>query len=155
MKKESAAFLLGYLRSQKGEIERILEKIKGVEPEGEEWSVYLGYQLYSLYCALEDLFKEIAATFESLIDDMSKHHTELLKRMTIEIPRIRPAVLSKESFTLLNELRSFSHFFIHSYNIELDEERLRSLKARILRGFDRIRSDIETFEAFLEGLVAT
>lgn len=80
----------------------------------------LGYQLHNLYCAFEDLFKIVAAAFENHIEDKSRYHLELLKRMAIPIEGIRPALLSQESYTLLDNLRSFRHFFRHAYSYELD-----------------------------------
>jgi hypothetical protein len=50
----------------------------------------LGYQLHNLYCAFEDLFKIVSETFENHIQDKSKYHQELLKRMTISIEGVRP-----------------------------------------------------------------
>lgn len=38
---------------------------------------------HNLYCAFEDLFKIVAETFENHIQDKSKYHQELLKRMDI------------------------------------------------------------------------
>ena len=87
----------------------------------------LGYKLHSLYCAFEDLFVIIADFFENTIDDKKYYHRELLRRMKLDIAGIRPSLLSEESYRLLDELRSFRHYFRHAYNYELDVEKLKSL----------------------------
>lgn len=82
------------------------------------------YQLHNLYSAVEDLFKIVAGTFENSVTDLSQWHTELLRRMTLEIPGVRPALLSQETADLLNELRAFRHFFRHAYGQSLDLARV-------------------------------
>lgn len=85
----------------------------------------VGYQLHNLYCAFEDLFKIVAETFENHIQDKSKYHQELLRRMAISIEGVRPRLLSQECFLLLDNLRSFRHLFRHAYSYELDERKLK------------------------------
>jgi hypothetical protein len=85
----------------------------------------VGYQLHNLYCAFEDLFKIVTETFENHIQDKSKYHHELLKRMAISIEGVRPRLLSQECFLLLDNLRSFRHLFRHAYSYELDERKLK------------------------------
>jgi len=85
----------------------------------------LAYQLHNLYCAFEDLFKIIAVSFENNIEDKTRYHAELLKRMALTIEGVRPAFLSKQSLVLLDSLRSFRHFFRHAYSYDLDERKVR------------------------------
>lgn len=99
----------------------------------------LAYQLHNLYCAYEDLFKIVAGFFENTIDDQK----ELLKRMTLSIEGIRPALISEESFTLLNNLKSFRHFFRHAYGYELDKRKV----AIVLEDAQKLK---ETFKLDLE-----
>lgn len=88
--------------------------------DNEDLTNSLAYKLHNLYSAYEDMFKLIAAFFENQIEDMAKYHTDLLKRMLIEIEGIRPNILSEESFKVLDELRGFRHVFRHAYSYELD-----------------------------------
>ena len=150
MKKESLALLLGYLKNQQAEIDRLLAEIKRTEPEDNEKTVYIGYSLHNLYCAFEDFFKEIAKTFENQIEDPSKYHRELLYRMSFEIPLIRPNFLSKESYGILDELRRFRHTFRHAYTYDLDSQKVKDLKVRILSKYSKILSDMDRFEDYLK-----
>lgn len=150
MKKEAIALLLGYLKNQEEIIDRLLEEIKSADVSSEERTVNLGYLLHNLYCALEDLFQEIARTFENRIEDSSKFHRELLKRMLIEVPKIRPKVLSKESYQILDELRGFRHIFRHSYTYSLSSEKVAPLKQSLLSTWDKIEKDIAEFTMFLQ-----
>jgi hypothetical protein len=62
--------------------------------------------------------------FENRVADRSQWHTELLRRMMLDISGVRPALLSAENADLLNELRAFRHFFRHAYGLRLDFSRV-------------------------------
>ncbi len=101
----------------------------------------MGYQLHNLYCAFEQVFEIIAQFFENNIAG-ERYHTDLLRRMRLTIEGIRPACISEEAFTLLDELRRFRHFFRHAYLSELDFEKLAHLveiaeKVRVVFQRDR------------------
>ena len=86
----------------------------------------MGYQLHNLYCAFEQVFEIIAQFFENNIAG-ERYHTDLLRRMRLTIEGIRPACISEEAFTLLDELRRFRHFFRHAYLSELKFDKLAYL----------------------------
>lgn len=150
MKTEAAGLLLGYLRTQKELIDKLLDEIRAIDASTEATTVHLGYLLHNLYCALEDLFLEIMRTFENRVEDPGKYHREILKRMVIEVPKIRPRILSKESHQMLDELRGFRHIFRHSYSYSLSPEKIRNLKQSLLAEWDRIEKDLSAFEGFLQ-----
>ncbi len=78
MKKESISLLLGYFNSQEEEIERLYKEIQDVDPVNREKTIYLAYYLHNIYNAFENLFKEIAKTFENRVEDLTSFHKELL-----------------------------------------------------------------------------
>jgi len=94
----------------------------------------VAYQLHNLYNAIEDLLKLVATAFDNKITDTTRWHMELLRRMKLEIAGVRPALISPELYSLLNELRGFRHFFRHAYGIELTPEKVWQvvLQARAL-----------------------
>ncbi len=150
MKKESLAILSGYLTNQTELFETILKEIRVTNPSNREKTSHLAYLLHNLYCAAEDVFQEVAKTFESRVEDPSKYHRELLKRMHIDVPGIRPKFLSKESYSLLDELRGFRHVFRHSYGHELDPDRVNGLKQKVVLHWKCIEKDIVAFLDFLQ-----
>jgi uncharacterized protein YutE (UPF0331/DUF86 family) len=150
VKADAMALLLGYLRTQKELINKLLEGIKTGDTSNETTTIHLAYLLHNLYCALEDLFLEIMRTFENRIEDPAKYHREILKRMIIEIPKIRPRILSKESYQMLDELRGFRHIFRHSYTYSLSSDKVRNLKQSLLAAWDGIEKDIFDLERFLQ-----
>lgn len=107
------------------------------------------YQLHNLYSAIEDLFKIVAGAFENSVTDLSQWHTELLRRMTLDIPGVRPALLSQETAGLLNELRAFRHFFRHAYGQSLDLARVEQ-NIRVVRQVEPLLArDVGQFLAAL------
>jgi len=117
----------------------------GATDEGVE---AMGYQLHNLYGACEQLMAVVAACFENHVLS-ERYHTDLLRRMRVEIEGVRPALLSPETFGLLDELRRFRHLFRHAYGVRLDGARLADLAdkaARLRHALDRDR------QAFLRAL---
>lgn len=105
-----------------------------------------------LYTALEDLFKQIAKAFENHIRDLSLFDKELLLRMNMEIADIRPVVLSKQSFLLLNKVLSFRHFICNAYDCELDEYQLRQLQTKLQGEFGQVEHDLQAFRQYIQEL---
>lgn len=126
MEKERIALLKAEIEAQVGEIEKIYGRLdERSKKKGKAAAESIGYQLHNLYCAFEDLFGIVAKTFENNIHDKGRYHLELLKRMTLAIEGVRPSLLSQEVFVLLDNLRSFRHFFRHAYSYDLDERKVR------------------------------
>ena len=112
-----------------GQIDQIYARIEERHPEfgnRTESLDSMGYQLHNLYCVFEQVFEIIAQFFESNIAG-ERYHTDLLRRMRLTIEGIRPACISEETFTLLDELRRFRHFFRHAYLTELEFDKLAHL----------------------------
>lgn len=131
MNAEVRLLLAADLRRQLQEIARIHDSLQGF---GEaQWTAMecesLGYRLHNYYCSWEDLFLIVARHFENHIEGMDRYHIALLRRMSTEMPGIRPALIKRESnaFRVIDELRSFRHFFRHAYGSELDARKLRIL----------------------------
>jgi hypothetical protein len=89
--------------------------------------VAVAYLLHNVYCALENAFEQISRTFENHLTDSAQWHRELLAKMFLEIPTVRPAVLPADLRGFLNDLRGFRHLFRHSYDFQLDPEKLSRL----------------------------
>jgi len=111
-----------------------------------------GYWLHNLYCAFEDLFKLISGFFENQIITDGPFHVSLLRRMVVRIEKVRPAVLSPESYKSLNELRGFRHVFRHAYTLGLDDERVLFLIRRVLAQRETVMRDLSAFKETMSSL---
>jgi len=121
-----------------------------LQPEnGDDELIVIAYHLHNLYNAFENIFKNIAATFENSVDDTAQWHAQLLERMHLDIMPLRPAVIDDAAYDALDELRRFRHLFRHAYMMKLDPLRL-DLVMRKAIALKTIYS--EQFEKFLNFL---
>lgn len=146
MDEERLSLFKASVEAQRREIERIFDRIEERrQGEGVAYLESLAYQLHNLYCAFEDLFKIIAEFFENRIEDRARYHRELLWRMKIPIEGVRPALLSEESYKLLDSLRAFRHFFRHAYSYELDPRKVALVVEDALKLKKLYQRDIDRF----------
>ena len=129
-------------------IEQVYEKIQQRSENYDanvERMESLAYQLHNLYCAFEDLMELVADEFENRIEERKNWQIRLLRRMTEEIPEIRPALFSLETLPLLDELRGFRHWFRHAYSYEIDPEKLGIVLGKAIELRIKYKSDVESF----------
>jgi hypothetical protein len=122
------------------------------DESGEEKFIVLAYRLHGLYNAFENIFQNIAATFENSLDDSAHWHSQLLQRMCLDMMPVRPAVINDTTYDLLDELRRFRHLFRYAYDIELDGQRLQLVLSKALQLKLVYHAQIEQFLGFLRGL---
>lgn len=114
--------------------------------------VFAGYTLHQLYCAVENIFRNIAELFGNHLDAQSGWHAELLDRMRLDLTPLRPAVIDDAAFEQLDEVRRFRHIFRGAYSIELDPERMALVLHKALALRQHLPRQIEGFLSFLETL---
>lgn len=149
---EKYSILLGYMDKQLVLINRLFNEIHSIDLSVYEKRYLFALKLQQLYTAIEDLLKQIAKAFENHVQDLTSFHKELLIRLNTEIPKIRPAVLSEESFLLLDKVRAFRHFIRHAYDCELDEVELTILQKRLQSQFSTFLHDFARFREYVEQL---
>lgn len=151
------------IRTLKAEIEADLESIAEIYAaldrhsnrlDTEEGRIATAYYLHNLYNAFENIFRRVAKTFGNAITDESGWHADLLRRMRLDIPGVRPHLIGATAYDCLDELRRFRHIFRSAYQLELDADRLALVlkKARALR--EIYRAEMEPFLLFLDGLLS-
>ncbi len=149
MGKEDITLLIADITTQMGFVKSVMEtleeRLQEVQPDDPVRLESIAYQLHNLYNAIEDLLKLVAAHFENHIADAARWHTELLYRMSQDIAGIRPALLSSESYRLLNGLRGFRHFFRHAYNVPIDFEELNFNIKRAQQLYPYLTQDVNRF----------
>jgi len=100
--------------------------------------------------SVEDLLKLVAAAFENSIADLSRWHTELLDRMTLESKGVRPSLISAECAKHLHQLRAFRHFFRHPYGVAVDHDRVRENLTKVRQIRQLLRRDVGAFVAAIQ-----
>lgn len=100
------------------------QRFVGAGPAYEE---ACAFHLCRLFNVIEQMALRVAKRFENAIDDPARWHAELIRRMTLDIPGVRPALFSRELEAPLSELRGFRHVFTHAYDLVLRREKLELL----------------------------
>ncbi len=111
-------------------------------------AVLLADILCNTYTCIETILFRISRVFENHLDP-NQWHKELLRKMYIDIPNIRKAVLSKNSYQLLDELRRFRHFKRYYYDFDYDWSRLDYLRLIYEKLLPLIKNELDDYTNFL------
>lgn len=154
------------LRTLRGELELDLERLDALEAkyrlvkdklariEPDEFDlVALAHAITNLYGIMENSFTRIAKHFENQVDPAT-WHKDLIMRMMIRVPGVRPAVLTTDQAQLIDQLRSFRHAFRHIYLHDLDPVRLALVDSRTPSAVAAFRSAYEGFATALDSMIA-
>lgn len=126
-----AAVLRTVIEADLAGIERLEAALTGADPlAGEHPAVAAAHYLSGIYSACENSFEQISRTFENHVKDLARWHRELLGKMFLDLRPFRPAVLPPDCRQLLSDLLSFRHFLRHVYGVDLDPQRVASLRKR-------------------------
>ncbi|MGE5344213.1 MAG: hypothetical protein ACM3SY_22325 [Candidatus Omnitrophota bacterium] len=110
------------------------------------------FYINQVYTGFERMFENIAINFENNVDK-SSWHKSLLDKMAIDIEGIRPAAISEISYRYLNDLRAFRHFFRHTYDFDLDDEKFSIVASRAKELRKTFKADIDRFIQFIDELL--
>lgn len=103
------------------------------------------HHLSRMFNGIEQMGLRVAKAFENNIDDEQGWHTGLLKRLGLEIPGVRPALLPAELKLPLHELKGFRHVIVHAYELELDPAKLQLLLGYAARVAERLEPLVREF----------
>jgi hypothetical protein len=141
---------LGNLERLNHEVNQLLSGISG-EPTFVSVRA-TGSILHDFYCGAEKIFQKIALEVDGELPKGEDWHTELLKRMTIAIPTLREAVISKDLAEELDEFLRFRHLFRNIYGFELRWARCKELTKRLSVVLQKLTSQLHEFFQFLDSL---
>lgn len=110
----------------------------------------LAQMIQSICLAAENMLLKIAASIDGGAPAKDDNwHAALLARMAHEFPGRRPAVLSRPSLNILNELRGFRHVARNTYAHLLNHERLVANAELAIQLLPLLALDISTLERFM------
>lgn len=123
----------------------VLEEEKGLA-RGSDLMACAGY-LHHYFTGIESVFERISRAFDGGLASGGDYHRELLRSMTLEIPEIRPSIISRELAEELDEYRRFRHMFRHSYGSELRWRKMEPLA----KGIDSVTMNLtEKLSGFIQ-----
>ena len=106
--------------------------------------------LHGFYSGLERIFERIAATIDSVVPSGANWHQELSDQISIEVPDIRPPVLSAEIKEKLESYRGFRHVVRNVYTYHLNPDKMEKLIAELPEIYAEIDSELKGFAKFLQ-----
>jgi hypothetical protein len=108
--------------------------------------------LHGWYAGVERLFEIIALQLDGSLPKGEAWHRDLLGQMTLDLPGLRPPVISAAVAQLLDEYRRFRHVVRNIYAESLDPLRVGELVEKLPALWDRLKSELIGFTDFLEGV---
>jgi len=143
------------IRDSLDDLELVLQRIE------EGWEKYqrsmddfyldgVALNLHGFYSGLERIFELIAATVDGIKPEGELWHKTLLQQMARQVPSIRPAVLSENSFKQLDDYRGFRHIVRNVYTYRFDPEKVKKLVEKTPHLSIRLIAELQAFADFLE-----
>lgn len=159
MKRERIPDLISEIKDELNIIEILVSDIKETSNElpksQKKKRIYeesLALKLHNFYTGCERILQKIADDINGGVPRSIDWHKRLLKSMSLEIEKIRPSVISKETAKALEEYLAFRHVVRNIYGFEIDSERLNRLIEKLYEAYERLRKEINIFLDFLRKL---
>lgn len=120
---------------------------------GKDESFYLdsvALNLHGFYNGVERLFEMIGHELDGTVPRGAGWHRELLAQMELQVPAVRPAVIRTETRVGLEEYLRFRHLVRNLYTWDFAPPKLQELVSLISETLSNLKTDLESFRAFLE-----
>ncbi len=142
---------LEFIRKEIESIKRKLERLKTEkDPENIDSHIKaVAGSLHSIYTGYETIIERIIKAVDGEAPLGRDYHLKLLRRAITDIPSVRPSIITKETFMLLDELRTYRHKFRHIYLYMISPQRIIELAKKAVESFEHFNRDIERFRDFL------
>ena len=105
--------------------------------------------LHGFYAGLERLFEMIAAAVDGTVPQGQNWHRMLLDQMVVEVPSVRPALISEETRRMLEDYRGFRHGVRNVYAFRFDQAKVSELVEGVPAVFSHVRAELLAFADFL------
>ncbi|MBN1421399.1 MAG: hypothetical protein JXP34_21680 [Planctomycetes bacterium] len=133
-----------------GGLDELCRELAAAPPAGDIFSRRaLASIIHDFYTCCERIFRRIAIELDGVLSEDSGWHRRLLSSMAKPVADVRPAVISKELASVLDEYLGFRHIFRNIYGFELLGDRLERLVAELAPTAARFREAIRAFVAWL------
>lgn len=113
-------------------------------PQSARWAA-LAIALHGYFGACESIFGRIARELDGELPAGADWHKELLRVVSVNVPRVRPAAISVASAAWLGRLLGFRHFLRHAYAVALDGAELLGHAERVLAGHAHLCTELRAF----------
>lgn len=136
-----------------GSLQRLQNKLKDASSEDRQYFLEsAALELHNLYTGYEGIFEKIAGEINGRVPTTSNWHRRLLKNMALDIPEVRPFVITQTLEKELEEYLRFRHLVRKLYGFELEWERVKPLLEKVKEVNKKFREEIRSFLTFLKRL---
>ena len=104
--------------------------------------------LESAYTAMETRFVRVSQAFQNHLAT-ERWHADLLDKMALEIPGVRPRVIAPQTHARLRELMRFRHFTRYYFELEYDWRKIDLLVLLFREAVPMLERDLGEFAAKL------
>jgi hypothetical protein len=154
---ESYIVLGGRIRKELDDLERLVSRatraMNTAQKNPQDADLYVdsaSLNLHDVYSGFERMFKQIAATVDGNVPTDPEWHKELLEQMGLDLPKVRPPVLTSASIQRLDEYLRFRHIVRNVYTFSFDPDRIGRLVKELEPVFAQVRRELLVFAGFLE-----
>lgn len=112
----------------------------------------IALKLHNFYTACERIFERVAGELNGALPKTHDWHLRLLRTMSLEVPELRPRLLSSELAERLTDYLRFRHLVRNVYGFELDAGKMAPLVDEIGSVFEQLDAEVRGFVEYLEGL---
>ena len=148
-----AARILSELKELSVLVDRAVQGLERAKKRDDDYYLDgVALNLHGFYSGLERIFERIASDIDGSVPSGTNWHRELLNQMAIEVPSIRPAIISSELKEKLEEYRGFRHVVRNVYTYRLNPEKIEGLVVRLNTVLEKTETDIIGFARFLQSV---
>ena len=121
--------------------ERLAARLDALEQPrcNPETSAFVAVGLHRWYTAAEAAFERVERVLVGSLPTGDRWHQDLLRLMSLEIPNLRPPVLTPELATRLVPYLRFRHFLRHAYATDFEPTKL----APLVRDLPAVQLELE------------
>ncbi len=112
-------------------------------------AMVLSQVFVDFYTCIETFFFRVSQEFENRLRK-DQWHKELLEKMALQIPDIRPNLISGDTYNHLSEILLFRHFRRYYFDYSYDWDKLELIESRYQKVFPLLINDIKAFTVFLK-----
>ncbi|MFH1569254.1 MAG: hypothetical protein ABIL09_14765 [Gemmatimonadota bacterium] len=107
--------------------------------------------LHDLYTGAERIFVRLAEELNGGVPRGENWHRQLLDDMALDLPEVRPPVISAELAATLGQFLRFRHVFRNNYGFVLDAARMKPLEEQFGQVLDQLAADVRAFSGWMLG----
>lgn len=151
---ESLQRLEKRIQAELMELEIVVERVESgwlrAKTSGDDLYIdSVALNLHSFYSGIERIIERIAEAIDGTVPRGENWHQALLLQMTRDVPGIRPAVISPDTYERLNQYRGFRHVVRNVYTFQFDPAKVERLVADADTVLTQTRTELLAFAQFL------